>query len=156
MLRAPKRQARLEIAQHLLAEKLIKKIGKLGDGGLDSSEFDAWLQPCAEQPSANAAQSPSFQGADVNHDSVVATGELEAFLKRQILQGLLSIRIQGVVRAKLLPFVNGNRGNQSAAAQQVLKEALEAYWQNPGGGINAPPFNRDTPPGRNGTPPPTA
>jgi Ca2+-binding EF-hand superfamily protein len=136
----PKEQAGIDIAQHLLAAKLLKQFDANGDGLLDRSEFDN-LRPSG--PEAGTPFIHSIPFPDENHDGQVDLGELESFLKQQTHRGL---RSRGGPTAALF---NQSRGdtNQLFDPRQLFKTEVEFYWQNPGGITHGPPFNRRTPPG---------
>jgi Ca2+-binding EF-hand superfamily protein len=124
----PKEQAGIEIAQHLLAERLLKKFDANGDGWLDRTEFNELVQACMD---AGAQTRPglAFQFPDVNGDGHVDLGELETFLKQQTRSGLRSHRMPGAMFSNQMI----QDPNQPVDPQQLFKASVEAYWQNPGG-----------------------
>jgi len=132
----PKEQAGIEIAQHLLAERLLKEYDVKGDGLLDNAEFNDLAQVFMAGPRGGPRPDLSFQSADANHDGHVDLAELETLLKRQTLRALtLSNRMRGAT--PVTPMIGNPR--QSVDSQRRFKEAVEFYWQNPGGRINKPP-----------------
>lgn len=141
----PKEQAGIEIAQHLLAKRLLKKFDANGDGFLDRSEFNNLVQS-SMGTSARSMPGLLVPFPDENHDGQVDLGELESFLKQQTRREL---HLRG--GPTTVPF-NRSQGdaNQPVDRQQLFKAAVELYWQNPGGITNGPPFNRGIPPGRRG------
>ena len=136
----PREQTGIDIAQHLLAAKLLKQFDANGDGFLDRSEFDN-LRPSG--PEAGTPFIHNIPFPDENHDGQVDLGEVESFLKQQTHWGL---RLRGGPTAALF---NQSRGdtNQPFDPRQLFKTEVELYWQNPGGITHGPPFNRRTPPG---------
>ena len=76
----PKEQAGIEIAQHLLAARLLKKFDVNGDGCLDRQKFNELVQS-GPNASARPMSGFSFQSADANHDGKIDLAELEVFLK---------------------------------------------------------------------------
>ncbi len=123
----PKEQAGIEIAQHLLAERLLKRFDADGNGLLDRSEFSNLVQSSL---GANATQSMtgSLLFPDVNHDGYVDLGELETYLKRQMFRGL---HLRGVSGAPLLMDLMRLSPSQPVDPRQMFKAEVEAYWQNP-------------------------
>jgi Ca2+-binding EF-hand superfamily protein len=136
----PKEQAGIEIAQHLLAEKLLKKFDADGDGLLDHQEFGDLFQSsiATSTRSMNDLFSPYAPFPDENHDGKIDLGELESFLKQQTRRSLRSRGMPGA------PLFNQMRidASQPVDPRQMFKAAVEFYWQNPGGVTNRPPFNR--------------
>jgi Ca2+-binding EF-hand superfamily protein len=132
----PKEQAGIEIAQHLLAEKLFNEFDVNGDGVLDIKEFIDLVQ--ASFGSGMQMAHPWFARADDNHDGRIDLEELEIFLKRQTSDSLRS-------RGRPGPEMMNPRRTipiQPGDAQIRFKAALESYWQNPGGAIHRPRFQR--------------
>jgi Ca2+-binding EF-hand superfamily protein len=138
----PKEQAGIEIAQHLLAERLLKKFDANADGLLDLSEFNHMSQ-LSPEVNIQSMSNTVFQFSDENHDGVVDLGELETFLKQQTNRGLVP---RGMPRAI---FLNQMRAaaNQPGDARQLFKREVESYWQNPDGVPNQPPSNGRVSPG---------
>jgi Ca2+-binding EF-hand superfamily protein len=134
-----KEQAGFDIAQHLLAVKLLKKFDANGDGLLDRREFDDLLQPIF---AVNTLSSSSLSFPDQNRDGQVGLGELELFLNQQT-RGGLRVRRSPLAISKQI----GADPNKPIDSKQIFKTTVEAYWQNPGSITNRPPFNR-MPPGR--------
>lgn len=139
----PKEQAGIDIAQHLLATRLLKQFDVNGDGFLDRAEFDSLWPPNegTRQPAPARALLP-----DDNRDGHVDLAELEMFLKQQTRRGL---RSRGMAGAAIFNQIKDG-ANQPVGSQQLFKAAVELYWQHPGGITNGPPFNRGIPPGRGG------
>jgi Ca2+-binding EF-hand superfamily protein len=137
----PKEQAGIEIAQHLLAERLLKKFDANGDGFLDQSEFNDMVQSSTE---IGAERRPGFSSPfpDVNRDRKIDLGELESFLKQQTQRGL---RVRGGPPAALFNQSQGD-ASQPFGPRQLFKAEVEFYWQNPGGINHGSPFNRGIPP----------
>jgi Ca2+-binding EF-hand superfamily protein len=141
----PKEEAGIDLAQHLLAERLLKEFDASGTGFLDLAEFNDLLRSITGG-SAPAMGSIAFQAADADHDGRIDAGELETFLKRETL---LSLQAQRGSRG--VPLSPMGRGlSQRGAPQPTFKEVVESYWHNPGGSANGPTLNRGTPPGRIG------
>jgi len=139
----PKEQAGIDIAQHLLATKLLKQFDVNGDGFLDRSEFDGLWSP---NGGTRATAISSSRFPDENYDGRVDLGELESFLKQQT-RGWLHLR--GGPTTALFNQIKGE-ANQPVGPRQLFKAAVEFYWQHPGGITNGPPFNRGIPPGQIG------
>jgi Ca2+-binding EF-hand superfamily protein len=140
-----KEQAGIEIAQHLLAERLLKKFDANGDGLLNRQEFNNLLQSNMETyiRSMPGVSSMPFPFPDENHDGYVDLGELETFLKQQTSQGLRPRGMPG----RTFFLQTRTDPNKPVDARQLFKAAVESYWQNPGGVTNQPPFNGRVPPG---------
>jgi Ca2+-binding EF-hand superfamily protein len=137
----PKEQAGIEIAQHLLAERLLKKFDANGDGFLDRTEFNNLLQSSMETGTEpRPGFSPPFP--DDNHDGHVDLAELETFLKQQTRRGLRSRGMPGTVSFNQMRM----DASQPVDPRQMFKAAVESYWQNPGSITNRPPFTRRVPP----------
>ena len=138
----PKEQAGIEIAQHLLAERLLKKFDANGDGFLDRTEINDLLKSSMETSSRSM---PGFSSPfpDDNHDGHIDLGELETFLKQQTRSGLRSRGMPGTVSFNQMRM----DASQSVDPRQRFKAAVESYWQNPGSVTNRPPFTRRVPPG---------
>jgi Ca2+-binding EF-hand superfamily protein len=141
----PKEQVGIEIAQHLLAERLFKKFDTNGDGWLDRPEFDECFHASL---AASVRSIPGMAGMptpfpDDNHDRLVDLGELETFLNQQTHAGLRSRGMPGA------PYFSQMRMNasQSADPGQMFKAAVETYWQSPGGNADRLPANRRPPAG---------
>jgi hypothetical protein len=138
----PKEQTGIEVVQHLLAERLMKKFDANGDDFLNRSEFNDLAQSIVDP---NVRPMPSMQRPfpDENHDGNVDLGELETFLKQQTRAGL---RSRGMPRAMVFNQMRPD-ANQSGDLRQMFKAEVESYWQNPSGVSNQPPFNNRNPPG---------
>ena len=137
----PKEQAGMEIAQHMLAERLLKKFDENGDGLLDRSEFDDLVHDSLKNDvrliQGINARIISVDHADRNHDRYIDQEELEAFLQQQSVKGFRSPGAPG-----FNPI-----GRTPGQAVEMFKAAVESYWQNPGGVTNRPPFNNQIPSG---------
>jgi len=127
----PKEQAGIEIAQHLLAARLLQKFDVNGDGLLDQSERNDLFQSSTEANVPSMRQF-SFSSLDDNRDGLVDLGELESFLNQQTRRGL---RLRGRPTTALF---NQSRGdpNQPVDPRQLFKASMEFYWQHPGGVTN--------------------
>ena len=80
----PKEQAGIDIAEHLLAERLLKKFDANGNGVLDRSEFFN-LQASLKTNGAIMPNSiQNFSMWDKNHDGVIDLAELESFMKQRL------------------------------------------------------------------------
>jgi Ca2+-binding EF-hand superfamily protein len=129
----PKEQAGIEIAQHLLAQRLLKQFDANGDGLLDQTEFNNL------QDSIMGTSKPRtlLQFVDQNHDNRLDLGELETFLQQQTRTGLRSSGMRG---SAVFNQMRTNPG-QAVDPRQMFKAAVESYWQNPVV-TNRPPLNR--------------
>jgi Ca2+-binding EF-hand superfamily protein len=121
----PKEQAGIEIAQHLLAERLLKKFDVNGDGFLDRQEFNELVQS-GSNASAQPVSSFSFQSADANHDGKIDLAELEGFLKQQLRSELRPRGPTGVAYFRQMMADPGKKVD----ASQSFKAYVELYWQN--------------------------
>jgi Ca2+-binding EF-hand superfamily protein len=124
----PNEQAGIEIAQHLMAERLLREFDENRDGLLDRFEFNELVRSTRE---ANAGQEPSdlFELEDANHDGHIDLAELETYLQWQTYAGLVS-------RGQPNPiFYSRSRMaiKNSADFQQRFKTAAESYWRDPHG-----------------------
>ena len=145
----PKEQAGIEIAQHLMAVRLLNKFDANGDGLLDRQEFNHSF------PSTMDSSSRSMSGMsgvpnpfpDGNHDGHpdghVDLVELETFLNQQTFRGLAT---HGMPREALINQMRADP-RKPVDRQQMFKAEVEYYWQNPAGATNQPPFNGGVPPG---------
>jgi Ca2+-binding EF-hand superfamily protein len=133
----PKEQAGIEIAQHLLAERLLKKFDANGDGALDRSEFNDLMQ---SGPNANTRPMPGFPvlSTDENHDGKIDQAELEVFLKQKLRQEL---RPQGAMGAAYFRQMIAEPGKKTDASQS-FKAYVELFWQNSSGITNKPPDHK--------------
>jgi Ca2+-binding EF-hand superfamily protein len=141
----PKEQAGIEIAQHLLAQRLLKQFDANGDGLLDRQECNDLFQSSME---SSIRSMPGMSGGpvpfpDENHDGLIDMGELESFLKQQTRSGLRSRGMPGMASFNQMRM----DANQPGDPRQIFKAAVESYWQNPGGVTNRPPFNNRIPSG---------
>jgi hypothetical protein len=141
----PKEQAGIEIAQQLLAAKLLKEFDADGNGVLDRPEFDDLFQS-SMGTNALPIHNFSFPFPDDNHNGWVDPEELASFLNWHT-RGKLKVR--GVSRSVLYNQM-GVDPHQQVDPGQMFKAEVEFYWQHPGGITNGPPFNRRIPPGRGG------
>jgi Ca2+-binding EF-hand superfamily protein len=121
----PKEQSGIEIAQHLLAERLFKKADADNDGKLDQIEFNAVIPASPKTAYRPWPSMPTFP--DANHDGFLDLGEFESFLKAQTHRDL---RVRGKHAAMIFNQANAS-GNQSFDARNIFKLSVEAYWQNP-------------------------
>jgi len=136
----PKEQAGIDIAQHLLATKLLKQFDVNGDNFLNRNEFDGLVQSGARSRMPSGLD---FMISDANHDGRVDLGELESSLKQQIHREL---QPRGASPAALFNPMR-SEANSSVDFRQLFKTAVEFYWQKPGGITNRTSFNRESPPG---------
>jgi Ca2+-binding EF-hand superfamily protein len=134
----PKEQAGIDIAQHLLAQRLLKQFDANGDGLLDRSEFNELWQSGNFMPNNPITRFLPVPFPDDNHDGKVDLGELETFLKQQTRTGLRSSGMRGPA---LFNQISTNPG-QPVDPRQMFKAAVESYWQNPVVVTNRPSFNR--------------
>ncbi len=121
----PHEQAGIEIAQHLLAEGLMKKYDANEDGYLDRSEFSDLMQ---FSPATNARPLPGFfpQFPDDDHDGKIAPAELEGFLNQQLRA---EIRPRGAMGAAYFRQTIADPGTK-VDARQSFKTYVELSWQN--------------------------
>jgi Ca2+-binding EF-hand superfamily protein len=120
----PKEQAGIELAQHLLAEKLLKQFDADGDGRLDRLEFNDLV--AENRRTRDPAMSPVRGFPDANHDGHVDLGELETFLHQQISWDVRArtIHVPGLDR-------RATPGAPAADPRILFKEEVEKYWQKP-------------------------
>ncbi len=126
----PNEEAGIEIAQSLLAGRLMKKFDADGDGILEPSEFDN-LQASLKidkrflAPFLPGALLPAAENANGAMDIKKLTG----FLKQQTGREL---RQTGIPPRVLFQLMTAN-GNQSRLfdQQKYFKVELEYYWQHP-------------------------
>jgi Ca2+-binding EF-hand superfamily protein len=120
-----KEQAGIEIAQHLLAEGLLKKFDANGDGFLDRQEFNELVQ---SGPHANPRPMPGFsqQFPDDNHDGKIDLAELEGFLNQQLRLKLRPRRAMGTAYYGQIMAEPGRKVD----ARESFKAYVELYWQN--------------------------
>jgi Ca2+-binding EF-hand superfamily protein len=138
----PKEQAGLEIAQHLMAQRLFKEFDANGDGVLSQQEFIIMVQDRARASGRMDGGLSWFMSADTNHDGVIDPDEFERFFKDRTSEALH--RRTGM----------NTEGDDKAR----FKSALESYWQNPHGMVRQPGPRRFPPfgPGPRTNPPPNA
>jgi len=127
----PKEQAGIDIAQHLLAARLMKKFDANGDGVLDHAEFNELRQSCNFRSNTSPGRNASIPFPDDNHDGKIDLGELETFLKQQTRSGL---RMRGTPGATLMNQMVVD-SNQPLDARQLFKLSVESYWKNHGGNV---------------------
>lgn len=135
----PKEQVGIDIAQHLLAQRLLKKFDANGDGVLDRSEFNDLWQSSLEAGSRQMLGFPA-PFPDTNHDGTVDLKELEAFLQRQTLEKLQTRQMPG-----RSPFFNPMGTDHSINQQKLFKTSVESFWRNPGSATNRPSFRNRIP-----------
>ena len=130
----PKELAGINIAEHLLAERLLKKFDAYGAGFLDRADFN---DLCRATFGDNTQFALMNQFPDRNHEGAVDLGELEAYLTQRTRSRLRVGHRPGPV------FMDPMRGGpgQPVDSQQAFKTAVEFYWQNPGATNRGPPFN---------------
>lgn len=128
----PKGQAGIEIAQQLLAERLLIRFDSNGDGWLDRQEFSSLLESTFEPSVRSAPDVSSFSGAKGNH---IGPKEMEAFVVQLTLRG---IRPQTAIPASFRQARLDT--NQPADPRQIFKMFTEYYWQSRSGS-NRPPVN---------------
>lgn len=130
----PKEQAGIDIAQHLLAARLMKQFDANGDGVLDRSEFnDLWQSGSFKTNAPVARNFPLTRNAttpfpDDNRDGKIDSGELETFLKQQTRSGL---RLRGTPGAALMNQIPVDP-SKPIDARQLFKLTVESYWKNQG------------------------
>lgn len=122
-------QIGLKHAEHLLAERWVKKHDVDGDGLLDRREFDV-LMRAAVDPSAR-----SFMGLfpDNNRDQMIDVEEMQAVCTQQTTLGLS--RRQSFGRPPFGQMPPGMATSPNASRQ--FKTLVEEFWRN--GGTNAVP-----------------
>jgi hypothetical protein len=129
-----KEEAGIEIAEHLLAEMLMKKFDASGDGVLDQSEFEnlqASLQSSAEVQTTLFFQ-PLFLMCR-NTAGVVDTSGLTDLLKLLTRSELQSAERREGIQPNI-PFrmmMPGANPNWHLQPQESFKTIVEAYWQSP-------------------------
>jgi len=126
----PKEQAGIDIAEHLFAERLMKKFDANGDGILDRDEFRNLCQSCGfGRAPGGFPSSLEFSAADEDHDGQVDLKELESFLKQQLRLQLHPRGAAGAVFFRQqMAFPNA-----TADPQRMFKAYVEFYWQHPEG-----------------------
>jgi Ca2+-binding EF-hand superfamily protein len=147
----PKEQAGIEIAQHLLAERLLKKFDANDDGLLGRQEFSDLMQSRWDDL---CGPTPHFQNQyflslfpDDNHDGMIDVAELEAFLKQQLRLDLAGLEVyskqqlrQGPRPREAMDAAYFRRmityPGKNVDASQSFKTYVELYWQNSSGITN--------------------
>jgi len=119
----PKEQAGMEIAQHLLAERLFKQFDEWGDGLLDQDQFRALIH------AAGIQRELALRSMYVEH---VDLPGVESLLNQQ---SRLALRIREIPGMGY-PGPAQLNGGIAIDARQQFKTAVEAYWQNPGSVTN--------------------
>lgn len=133
----PREQAGIELAQHLLAGRLLKKSDANGDGFLDRAEFAGLCQTYGfgSGPSMFPGGAPRFSMPapfpDSNQDGKVDADELESFLIQQTRRDLIRLGGMGAAMSRMQnKNSNETNSNETADPRQKFKSALEAYWQS--------------------------
>ena len=122
----PNEQAGIEIAQHLLAVRLMKKFDAEGKGFLTHYEFDDLQQSCkGDNPGMPA---PPFFG--IHSSTQVSRQNIEDFLKQQTRK---SLRLPGSLMAV---EHEARTSNGAIDEQQMFKLEVEYYWKNSGSHSN--------------------
>jgi Ca2+-binding EF-hand superfamily protein len=127
----PKKLAGIEITQHLLAQRLLKKFDANGDGLLDRQEFNNLVQSTFGAKDSVAPTTPfsrfshDFLTADDNHDGHVDLAELENYLKEQTRR---SLRAHGASATALISQ-RGVGANEALTPKELFKAIVELYWQ---------------------------
>ena len=131
----PKEQAGIEIAQHLLAARLLKQFDVNGDGCLNRQGFNELVQS-GPNASARPMSGFSFQSADANYDGKIDLAELEVFLNQQLRTEL---RPRGAMGADFSRQMIAEPGRK-VDAHQSFKAYVELYWHNSatGAGVASP------------------
>ena len=158
----PQEQKGIELARHLLAQRLFEKFAPGGGGGLGQGEFNELIQSSL-QTGPNAEPDLQFYQADENHDGHVDAGELEDLMQLHLD---LMLRARRTSHGLSMPYFRNM--SPSANDGQSFATTVENYWQRgvqsgqpPFGGMQfgQPPFGRfgGYPPGHSGpatAPPP--
>jgi hypothetical protein len=119
----PKEQSGIDIAQHLLAVRLMKQYDTDGKGYLTRNEYDILTRPS----SARALPFTPFQiQPSGNASGRFAISDIEDFLKQQTQR---SLRLPGSARIFLNQAQTQNRVPDS---RQLFKAEVEYYWQHSG------------------------
>ncbi len=126
----PKEQAGIDIAEHLFAERLMKKFDANGDGVLDRDEFRNLCQSCGFGRAPGGFPSLlELSATDEDHNGQLDLKELESFLKQQLHLQLHPRGAAGAVffrQQMALP-------NATPDPQRMFKAYVEFYWQHPDG-----------------------
>ena len=122
----PHEQAGIEIAEHLLTERLMKKFDASGDGVLDQSEFNNLLASPKTDEAYMQGQPQNFFNWDDNHDGVIDARELESFLKQQLGSKL---RPRGMAGAVFFRQLTADP-NTAIDPRHMFKAEVEFYWQS--------------------------
>jgi Ca2+-binding EF-hand superfamily protein len=133
----PREQAGIDIAERLLAERVLAEFDYNGDGQLDAPELSDALQA---QPVAISSMLLNFPPLDRDHNGKVSLEELKTFWDRQtlaMLRGELRLRTS---KAHLHPEWRGK--------EMSLKDFLEGYWQITAGRTNGTPHPANRPLGQ--------
>lgn len=127
----PKELAGIELAQHLLAGRLLKKFDVGGDGFLDRAEFNDLCQNCGFRlgpsmlPGGDSQFSMPIPFPDTNRDGKVDAEELASFHKQQTRRDLVRLGRIGTA----FPLLPDNNSSETADPRQMFKAAVESYWQ---------------------------
>ena len=138
----PKEQTGIELAQQMLAGKLLDQFDREGNGWLGRKEYEEMVQSCL-QVNPNVDFDLQIAHADSNHDNRIDLEELEALIQQRLEKSLRP----GRMMRPAFPLPMGMGGPRPAGSGQSLKAAVEAYWQNPGGVTNLPAMGRRVPSG---------
>ncbi|HWY30026.1 MAG TPA: hypothetical protein VNX46_04695 [Candidatus Acidoferrum sp.] len=136
----PPEQTGIELAQHLLAERLLKRFDANSDDVLNRAEFDTMVESCIKSDNSimpSLMPSRQFFNADANNDGSIDLDELEAFLKQQTRK---SLRSGGVPNAAVLNQMNADL-NHPLDPRQLFKAMVDYYWQHNGGKSSQSPLN---------------
>jgi len=120
----PKEQAGIEIAQRLLAARLLKQFDTDGNGILDAVEFSNLQQTCFAPSGGTRPETGFFFN--------VSSNPLENLLTSQTSRGL---RVNGEVNRLLMERLMTPPSTRADPAT-LFKAMVEAYWQNSAAGHN--------------------
>jgi hypothetical protein len=116
-------QAGIDAVQHFLVTQIFKQFDADGDGFLNDSEFNDWLQSDSGAD-ARALAVFAIPFSYNNHNGRLDPGEVKSYLDRRLRNGLRLPRNPGF-------FAQPGMAPRGPAEQQELfKAAVEAYWQN--------------------------
>jgi Ca2+-binding EF-hand superfamily protein len=131
----PNEQTGIDIAWHLLAERLLKKFDADGNGTLDQSEFDNLQANLKTKVAFMTEPSRNSLAWDDNHDGVIDSGELESSLKQQLRSAL---RPRGAAAAAFFRQLTADP-NTAIDPRHMFKAEVEFYWQNSASPANETP-----------------
>jgi Ca2+-binding EF-hand superfamily protein len=122
----PAEQTGIEIAQHLLAQKLFKKLDVDGDGQITPAQFKEWLLNTEPPGTIPPRDTFRFMGGspDINHDGIIDPSELEAWLKQQTLRKLRPMNAVAL-------YSQQHPGEFTPDESAMFKFLVENYWRNP-------------------------